>query len=334
MLLKLIDHQKKDKKILDWELFAYLESDTLRQAVESDVLEVDLSGFQYINHDGLVWLGTICLSRATLGKSTYIILPEDADQLATLEYLGFRDIQVPLNISFLNEYLFLELPKKYTSKKETTIHLQKIKFVTGSNWPTVLHTTSRYLSDYLTSTFSISSGDGTFEELNPFIDSLREFILNIVLHGGMEAGNGMGLVSCPPAPRSFDLIRYCCSDIGRGFKTTLESRHNQKVSSEGEAILDALLFRFFYKDKGVLGLYPTLGFIRDRSGKISLRSGDALVFIDFGNKKTMDIFDSGYGNPNKDWLRKIAKIKKLPAVLGTHICVDLHLPSSKKGGKT
>jgi hypothetical protein len=327
-LLDLALKNETNKKALKWELFANLDSQIIDAAIEGKTLQIDMAGFDYLNHDGLIWVASIALSRALRGKDTHIILPENERLLAYLQLIGFKELQVPLNIIFLNEYLFLESSKKYLAEAEIYERLKDIKFVTETNWPNILHSTAHYLTKYLQAQYDIpGDSDRYLEELAPFTISLRELIHNIALHGGEEPGKGMGLVSCTPPPKKYPLIRYCCSDVGSGFRATLLNKHGINATSEIDAICDALLIRYFKPKEGILGLYPTLGFIRKRNGRIFFRSGDCLVKVDFQSLANQKLFDSDYKQPSREWIKRMAIIQKMPEILGTHICVDLRLPS-------
>jgi hypothetical protein len=114
-------------------------------------------------------------------------------------------------------------------------------------------------------------------------------------------------------------------DIGLGFAKTLSQKTGKQYESDEDAIFDGLLFRFFNKEEGIVGLYPTLKFIKARHGLIQIRTGSYSVYIDMRAKKTREKFDAMYDTPTIKWLKDISVSRKIYPIKGTHICIDLQI---------
>ena len=85
------------------------------------------------------------------------------------------------------------------------------------------------------------------------------------------------------------------------------------------------MHRYFNKEDGVLGLYPTLKYIRTKNGSLSIRSNNVLVKLDLSKKQYQERFDELYNRPSLDWLTSILKVTNKPTIPGVHILVELSL---------
>ena len=313
--------------VLSWESFVKITKKDWIDLLKSERLTIQLNGFDFLAHDGLIWIIYICLYRRYKELYTHIELPENEAQISFIKFVDISLLQKALNFSFTNPYL-LDFVKEYNPHSQHAKALKNIRAVDRNNWANISFETTNHIKDYITQVFGFSLlGEDTFEKVNPFIKTLQEFLLNITLHGGNEPGNGVGLISTTLPPKNFDRIRYCFNDIGNGIKHSLIHNHSIKCNEDREAIYTALLFRYFNRHDDVVGIYPTLKFIQERAGAIGIRSGSAYISINFSNNRIKENFLKNFKNPSITWLKEISKYQMVEKIPGTQIYVDLHIPS-------
>lgn len=328
MQVRLADFVKEynGRKVLRWECFPNSANDEFwNKVLSTDILEMDLDGLSILAHDGLIWLGNICLRRASEKKYTYISIPDDDAQIGYIKYVGFDRLQYPLSFGFTNEYL-LNREDKYKSHDISPDSPRRIQLVTSTNWTHVVSASIRYMREFIIKRLGVQPlGQEAFEGVDPFTDTLQELIHNITLHGGIREGQGMGLISFTPPPPGFPVLRFCCNDLGDGFLSTMVNRRKEICRNDKEAITKALLHRFFHKESGIMGLYPTLAYIRARRGSIGIRSGSVLARLDLSRNDSIKAFDANFSNPTDEWLYSLLYFQESASSLGTHIYVDLRL---------
>lgn len=326
-LSRLIKPNPGGKRVLRWGVFSELADPRVwDELLHGKFVEISMSDLDFIAPDGVVWLSFILQYRDAYRLESHVLLPDDERQLAYLKYVGFHDLQQHLDFTFSNEFAFHYLKVEYP-KDELQESLSRIHLVSGGNWSNIVYHSIQDVRRYLQDRFDIlPTEDRAFEQVDPFIVTLRELVHNIALHGGAEDGNGAGVVSLVPPQKGFPLIRYCFSDIGRGFRETLEAKLGSTVPTDSEAILRGLLFRFEHPAEGILGLYRTLAFIRSKRGAIGIRTGEALLQLDLSSQTAQRRFDGGYQNPSSTWLLTLCRVSKGTHVPGAHIYVDLRVP--------
>lgn len=329
VLLKDIVSKSPGTKVLRWESYLTINKSNWETIFSSENLTISLEGFDILGHDGLIWIIFICLERRIRKLFTHLELPSDERQIAFIKYVGILLLQKALNFSFTNAYR-LDFSVEYKPSSKQSNYLKNIHVVDKDNWDSISSDTTKHVSDYISNIYKLTNfqGDEVFEGLYPFIRTLQEFLLNIPLHGGTESGKGIGLISTTLPPKNYNRIRYCFSDIGEGMKHTLSRNHNIKCSNDTEAIYQALLFRYGHKKGGVLGLYPTLRFIKERKGMLGIRTGNSFMQIDFSKRQNFENFDKDYDKPTVSWLKSISQHQYVASLPGTHIYVDLVLPEN------
>jgi len=329
-----IKPDNKERKIFKWNTFSLIKSKKLWEDLLTEKkLEINLRDIDILGHDGIMWIGFISLYRKTVNNLyTEINLPDNFDQISFIKYLGFNSFTDELGIFFDDELKLEAADEKYYSDDDHPYSLRKIQLVDKNSWRNVMKDSNRYITEYLVKNFNIiETGEEFFENVEPFTETIRELMLNIVLHGGSEEGIGKGLVSYTPPPRGYRIIRFCCNDIGKGLKYTLRYRREKTwVKTDEQAIIEALLYRFYNKKDGVKGLYPVLKYIRDRSGKMGIRTGSKYAEIDLFKNYYKMRFDEYYELPTREWLRNLIHFDNYPKIPGTHIFIDLTLPKLEK----
>ena len=323
----IIQVDKKGRRILKWNTFSNLkDKDAWDCLLSAELLELNLKDINIFSHDGIIWLAFILLFRSKNNLQTYVILPEEENHIKFLKYVGFHEFQRRLSYSFLNEYLLHSDALQYEVKDEYKMSIRKLQFVNGNNWSNIANTTIHDIRTYLIDKLNLSPiGDQAYEMVFPFITTMQEILHNIALHGGSRDGCGIGFISFTPLPTEINAVRYCFSDIGNGFRATLRDKHSIECKTDDKAVFKALLFRYNFPAEGILGLYPTLKFIRRRKGSISIRSGGVVVKINFRLHGTQKSFDGLDDKPTIKWLKSLSTVSKGRQIPGTHILVDLGL---------
>ncbi len=329
----LIRPNSKGQFILCWEVFQGPAFDTARwnYLLAAPKLQIDLEEIQFFAHDGLIWIGFICLSRQKRGLTTYVTLPRDLRTISFIKYLGLHYLQGVLGFTLTNEYLLRrsEADRPATSTPSPGPHT--LRLVTGTNWSQVGDQAALHIKNFMIERLGTSRlGSNVFERLQPFGGTLKELIHNICLHAGEEEGDGVGLVGFTPPPQSFSRIRFCCADNGPGFRATLSSKSGIRCVSNNDAIVEALLFRYFKYTDGIAGLYKTLDYIYEEFGRIGIRTGDTLGVLDLSKGLVRERFEQKYGQADKNWLKSLLTFTKCPSIPGTHIFVDLMLPQERR----
>lgn len=320
------------KKILKWETFNSIKDHQIwEDLLKDEEVNINLKNLNMLTHDGLIWIAYICLFRSVNKNHTFITLPYNTKQIAYLKYIAFDSLIETLNISFTNEYELSSCGDSYLPGKKRNITLRKLQFVNRTNWASITNGTLDYIKEYLIEKYDINPlGKDAFEIIPAFTTTLQELLLNIILHGGNEDGNGFGFVAHTPYPIKYRYIRYCFNDIGIGFKNTLLAKHSIKSNNDSIAILNALLYRYYNKKDSIVGLYPILNFIMLRDGRMGIRSGLSYFYIDFNKPEIKTIFRENYNNPTFEWLNKLGIFYKSIKIPGTHIFIDLKLPYYQK----
>ena len=317
----------RGKRILGWDSFSDLRDNNFWDAIKnSGAIEISLENIDIYSHDGVIWLTFIFLYRSRRNLHTYVLLPEDERKINYLKYIGFHELQEVLKFSFLNEYLLHMYSPRYKAKSDYMKSTRKLQLVNGNNWSKIAHTTIHDIREYLIENLGFSATDDrAYELVYPFITTMQELLHNIALHGGSRGGSGVGFISFTPLPKKLRMVRYCFSDVGNGFLATLRDKHSITCKSDAEAIFKALLFRYTTPADGILGLYPTLNFIRRRKGSIHIRSGNAKVVLNFNSTNNLDSFDKYYDKPSPEWLKSLSSVSHSTSVPGTHILVNLSI---------
>lgn len=338
MIFNVSEHIKIDNKgriIFKWDTFSLIKSEELwHDLLTEKDLEINLRDIDILGHDGIMWICFISLYRKNINNLyTGINLPDSNKQISFLKYLNFEYLSNKLDI-YYDERKFESADEIYKPRNNLPLSLQKIQIVNKDNWYGINNNANNYITKYLIENYNINeTGEEFFKYVKPFTGTIQELILNIVLHGGDEEGIGEGLVSYTPSPHKYRIMRFCCNDIGKGFKHTLRYRRNITwIKTDAQAIIEALLYRFYNKKEGVKGLYPVLEYIRYRSGKIGIRTGNKYAEIDLSKNYYKKKFDEYYKVPNYKWLRNLINIDAYhyPKIPGTHIFIDLTLPKLEK----
>ena len=321
------------RKIFNWSTLALLKDKVLwDDLLRKNNLVINLENIDIFGHDGIIWIGFISLYRKYFKNLyTQIILPNNEKHIAFIKYIGFDELKDRLGIYFINEYLLDLTEKEYKSRDDEPFSPRRIQLLGEDGLFKSLHYVTKYVSNYLVNTFNVpETGEEFYKCVQPFTETIREFILNISMHSGYEGKKGIGLFSYTPPPSRYSILRFCCNDIGKGFKYTLRYKnHMRGIKNDRQAIIEALLYRFFNIEEGIEGLYPTLKYIRERSGKIGIRTGSIFSKLDLSTEHYQRIFDKHYNTPSKIWLNELIQFYEYPKIPGSHVFVDLMLP--KKG---
>jgi hypothetical protein len=332
MSLTVSDFIKRDRRgmrALRWETFNSIAFDKplWKAILEQEEVEIDLGKIDFFAHDGVMWVCFVCLARARQGLFTYIALPTDTNAVEYIRYVGLDRLQRALSFAFTNEYLLRASVGKYLSSRTPPYSPVMLQLVTEDRWPHVNGQAYDHIAKFFTERLGISPlGQEFYEGVKPFAGTLQELIHNIVLHAGDEEATGVGLVVHTPPPKAYSTMRFCCTDAGPGFRRTLAERHHCALKSDQDAIVEALLHRFFHKQEGIAGLYGALDYIYARSGHIGIRTGAVFALLDLSSQRTRSQFQSGYRDPNRVWLKSLLRFTQCVPIPGTHIFVDLQLP--------
>src|SRR3990172_4782417 len=230
-LANLIRPDKRGRRVLGWDLFSRLNDKAIWETMRfAAVVEIDLTGLDILGHDGLVWLASIILDRTNHDLQTYVVLPDSDKQVNFLEYTGFSTLRESrLDFSYSNESRLLSPESRYEARDKIKRELSEIRFITETNWSQVNNRTVRYLEEYLIKTYEISPiGEFRVTLLDPFMNTVREVLHNVAMHGGAVGGEGQGFMSLTLPPRGYPVLRSCFSDVGEGLAKTLSlklSRH-------------------------------------------------------------------------------------------------------------
>jgi hypothetical protein len=312
-------------KYLSWNFFgSSLPQKTWDLIFQNDKIKLNLDNFDFILPDGIIWLNYIILSRSLRSLSTDFILPSNEKQIAYLQYIGFRRYENILKYQIDDEYRWDLLSFSYSTNNYNLQKLKDIVFVRNDNWQKITSNQLPNLRDVIKNRYNLYDGSDEMDQLvKPFIGTLAELLQNIVSHGGDSESNGMGFVALtPPSSKDFAL-RLCFSDSGKGFKSTLQTKHNLLAISDTDAIIKGILLRHFYKEEGIKGLFPTLGLIFSRKGILCIRSGSSTVKIDFSNTTNQQRYLIGKKDPSESWIKSFAVVRTGCYLPGTHIYVDL-----------
>lgn len=329
-----IKPDSKSRKIFKWDTLSLLEDKKLWHDLLSEKdLEINLQDIDILGHDGIIWIGFISLGRRYF-KNLYtkIVLPNNENQISFIKYLGFDTLKDTLGIYFEDERLLELSEEKYKPRDNNPFSLRRIQLVNKDRWVKVVNFSTRYVTEYLVENYNvIERGEEFFKYIQPFTETIRELVLNIALHGGHEEGEGVGLVAYTPPPYGYKVLRFCCNDVGKGFQYTLRYRRYKRwIKTDKQAIIEALLYRFYNKKDGIKGLYPVLKYIRDRSGTMGIRTGSIFSKIDLSKEYYKKKFDEYYKIPTIEWLSNLIKFYEYPEIPGTHIFIDLTLPKMEK----
>lgn len=289
-------------------LFYKDDANFWNQIFSQSVINIDLTGINYISHDGAIWISYICMARKKHHKITYITLPINPDVIGYLKSINFRSIADGETVHFFNSSSYDFYPIKYTYAKKEEQNLAKLILINGQELSINPKEINLLLRDYLLNVVFPnykSKNLGTlFDEL--FSTTISELIKNITDYGGDKLGDGKGYCSLIPAQRQDQHIRYCFFDVGKGFRETLLAKRNEQefyklgeINDDKTAIIKGLLFRQTIKAENIIGLYPVLGIICATRGKIGVRSGNAIVEIDFSQQSSNDMFKSNFFNMYK-----------------------------------
>lgn len=328
-LARYIPPDGQKRRILKWDIFArYRGWSDLWSCSE---LSLDLDGVDVLGHDGLIWVCFICLYRQSRSLSTKVLIPDDPDAIQWLMALGFSRLRHALGFTIPNEYLIPIEQVKYIFRDKSPWSLRRLQFIDANSWPTVVGFAPQYVTAILEEYFGTGLSDETrFERIQPFSLTVAELINNIALHGGNEAGRGVGIAAYTPWPRGNPRIRFCCSDIGPGIVATINNKNGESCDTEKDALVKALLFRYFNTDDRIIGLYPTLAFIRKQQGRLAIRTGKLLATLDLASARSCQLFDSHYSQPTGQWMKNLISFETGENIPGTHVCVDLMLPRIRR----
>lgn len=326
-IAQLIRPETSSKAILKFESFLRLtDASFWQQVFSADQLLLDLTGIDILTHDGLACLGYLCLRRNVDGRYTYIRPPDDQRQIDFIRYLGFERLQAPLAFGFIHDLGYISSTKHYKTDDESAHSLRRIQYVTANNWAQKNSGAATYIRTYIMKRLKVAQlGSEDFQKIRPFTETIQELICNVAMHGGPIQDQGVGLAVYTPPPQTFPILRFYCNDLGPGFRQTLQERRDIFCKDDQTAIVRALLYRFNYKAEGILGLYPTLSYIRERNGRIGIKSGAVFGCLDLSDQRTQSKFDSDYTNPSEQWLFDLMRFSDAPRKMGTHVYVDLEL---------
>ena len=331
LMSKMCDESKdKSWNILKWWGFAVLKDpETWASLYESPNLLVDLKGIDIIDPGALVWLASIFFYRKTKGYVTTISTHLDSDHRVVnrLQSSGFQNLQNIL--SFELTPMFIQSENKKRKPKKTK--LNKILIVSSDEYypsrNNEIWSIRHDLRKFLRETYTIAPySQPDVEGILPFTVTLVEIMRNIIDHGG-----GMGFMSLipPPLDTSEPFVEYSFSDIGSGFRNTMQNKNTfNDIAFDEDAVVLALLYRRNYPGgTGILGLWPTLQFIAERNGRISVRTGKTYFVLDFRDDSVRTKFKSMRGEASYKELKTLAEISSAPAdVIGSHINITLQVP--------
>jgi hypothetical protein len=323
---------------LRWEAFAYLSDDGAHLLFdEKQDIEIRLDQCDIISHDGLVWLlSAIRYRKAAKLGSTYVRLPgrDRASTLGFIRDLGFPDHVLMSGGFFTNEYVLTMYKNEHQAHRdrEQPLSPRYIQYVEHSSWSPVVSALNRYFSNDLMKMLDEDGGLSDLSEASfPCRETMAELIVNVVLHGGPVHGLGSGYVCYRMFPAAHPRVRFCCNDLGPGFRATLEGgNEGLKLDGELAALKLGLLYRFYKPKEGVVGLYKSLPFVRRLNGRVLIRSQDVMLVLDLQDEQNAARFDAGFSKPTEAWLGSLVKSYRLPTIPGCHIALDLRLPGGRR----
>jgi hypothetical protein len=312
-----------------------------KHILDSNNLDINLDGINYIQHDGAIWIAYIAAYRKFTRKITDITLPTNPDVIGYLKSINFNIIADGTMIHFNNSSDLEHYPPKYIYSKKEEQNLAKLISIQSQRLSISPKEINFLLKDYLLSVafpeFKSKDIGYLFESL--FSTTINEIIKNITDYGGEKLGDGIGYCSLMPSLRQENFMRYCFFDIGKGFRTTLLEKKNDSeykklgnIDDDKTAIIKGLLFRQAIKSENIIGLYPVLGIICATKGKIGVRSGNAIVEIDFSQAQTYDNFrnnffkgfDRSIDESLKLFFNRIIQYRNVESVIpGSQIYVDI-----------
>jgi hypothetical protein len=318
---------EKGRVKLRWESLAFHPS--LSEYYDSsDGLEVRLDECDILGHDGLLWILSLARHRG-IKRPTYVHLPTDERILSDLEKLRFIKLLLASGGVLVNEHVLWGRKLKSRPHRLAAVSrlsLQFMQFITADNCVSILQELATYFATEIATLMKRSpTGDVISRDSLPLQGAVRELILNIPLHSGCEAEAGSGYACYAHWPAGYPMIRFCCNDLGPGFRRTLHSKQGIRTASEIAGIHRALLLRHEQPENGVFGLFNALPFIFQMHGRVFIRSDDASVTIDFSNVMGRQCFLEGNTTPNLSWIRQITRSKSTPSIPGCHIALDLRL---------
>ena len=329
---------------LTWEAFC-TDNRNADRFTSSNDLVIGLSGYDVLSHDGLTGILALVEYRASNGsRRTLNEIPEDPADLVYLGELNFlRALQSAggeianeralLNPAYTTLLLKREAEREHenrlpiTQRRKSNNASYTLRRVEGDNWLEIFGSMGGFLSsdavrhveEDLKATFRF--------EAEPFRLAVREIIQNIVLHGGSVPNEGVGYCCYRPFPYPHPVLRFSCSDIGPGFRGSLEQK-TRSIRSDEDAIFVGLLYRFLHPEGGVIGLFHALDFIHRFEGRLQICSGSVLASLDMADPQTKSRFENGRDDPSDQWIRSLTTLKPVRAVKGTHIAVDLRIRST------
>ena len=322
--------------IFNWDaLLAFPDAFVADVYNTTDSLEFRLDQYDILSHDGLLWLLSVVSSRGP-ERLTFVRLPEDEHKLRFLADLRFPRVLQRVGGLISNEaalYGLKRLSRPIDTQQHSPRSLRCIQMVANNTYSTVLQELYDYFERDVAELLGFSPSSGAIlGRSQPFQQAIGEILINVALHAGQHDGVGFGYACYRPFPTGHKLIRFCCSDPGPGFRTTLARHSTLPCDTEESAVLHALLYRHFYPQDRVVGLYGALPFVRELAGAIRVRSGNISVDVNLADRRIQRIFDDGYASPTLEWVRRLSRIRPAPPVMGCHIALDLSVDIGGRHG--
>lgn len=233
---------------------------------QTELIEYDLRGFDYVNLDGLTLLLTIVERLKAAGHGIVIALPDGPSQQAYLEHCGF--IAAAGRIGFLEGRRAITADPDW-EQRQFVVGQPHLVRLTEESAPGVQRALDRLLTSeaFLRRLGFDPSSESGFWYAPRLARAIHELVRNVVHWSGTRRGY-LGVESIRGA-----LVRVVIADCGLGIRHTLGSQG--QLSGSRHPIIDALLHR--YKRGEEPGLFHVVGTVRKWGGEFRLRSEEAEV---------------------------------------------------------
>ncbi len=347
--------------ILNWYSFGYLNNPAKwKYLINTNNLFININRFDLINADGLIWILFILDNRKKLKKFTAIECSINQTNQKILRKTNFIEKARLLEAEIFDQSQDYSNSLNYILKEKRNpdkgSHSYETKFIdcfhriNGNAF--IGHLDQRIgfflnhrsnLKEYLLSIYGKQvSGSETSDKVDPFVNTISEFLENIVKYSGNEYNDGLGFSCYTPLPENAYLLRLSFTDSGDGiYKRFLrlinDSINNGMLRQKNESLYSkyseimrylkknrydktltvslAILFRFYVKENQILGIYPGLGLLRKYRGKLIIRSSGRMLNIDFSNPGDQEKFDNfeKYNRYDLDLYKRDISFDQLPS---------------------
>lgn len=318
-LAQLVTSRSDGRRRLDWRGANEIAQSSVWRGILSsakrDVL-FDLSGFDYLNNDGLLWLLLLAerLRERAPDSTPWLELPRDQAQLRYIKSSGFDRVASEL-FMVTNVYLVDSLDVR-ESKAGMRFYRVDIESL-----PAVMRDFGSLLSSsqFVKSLGMIPLDETSVEFFPAFYQVVTETPKNIVQHSRDTATAGSGYMVT--SELGFGVTRICVGDTGRGFRASLQAK-GTKAENDFDAIREALLYHYNHREGE--GLFRVLQFVSQLKGLIKIRSGSCETRLDLRQRYLADDEDA------KVFLENEMLHQSVHPFGGVQLLIDVRRPGSRQ----